>query len=209
MVYNPFEANRRFIYMMRKILLSGREIEYELEYKNVKNINLRVRAGGVIHVSANKRVDPEYVDRLFKIREAEIMKMLERFESHEAEKVPVKVEDGSVVYLLGKPLTVKLEKAASNMVTIDGDDLIVYSAGSSVTAIINAWYDHQCKRVLPAYGHLMYERFKNYVSHEPDYSFKKMKKKLKVNNNYLCHNYVLVFKLKTTIVLCFWLHRRA
>ena len=161
--------------MMRKIMLSGREIEYELEFKNVKNINLRVRTGGVIHVSANKRVDPEYVDRLFKIREAEIMKMLERFKSHEAEKVPVKVEDGSVVYLLGKPLTVKLEKAASNMVTIDGDDLIVYSAGSSVTAIINAWYDHQCKRVLPAYGHLMYERFKNYVSHEPDYSFKKMK----------------------------------
>ncbi len=175
MVYNPFEANRRFIYMMRKILLSGREIEYELEFKNVKNINVRVKPGGAIHVSANKRVSPESVDELFRRREAEVLRMLDRFVTYEAERVPVKVEDGSVVYLLGKPLTVKVEKAASNMVTIDGDDLVVYSAGNSIAAIINAWYDHQCRRVLPEYGHLMYERFKNYVSHEPDYSFKKMK----------------------------------
>lgn len=40
--------------MTESIVLAGREIRYELEYKRVKNINLRIRPDGSVHVSANR-----------------------------------------------------------------------------------------------------------------------------------------------------------
>lgn len=39
--------------MNRTILLRGRVITYELERKPVKNLNLRIRADGSVHVSVN------------------------------------------------------------------------------------------------------------------------------------------------------------
>ena len=39
--------------MQKIVLLGGRELPYELEYKSVKHINLRIRPDGTIHVSAN------------------------------------------------------------------------------------------------------------------------------------------------------------
>ena len=42
--------------MIRKITIGKRTVEYELTRKNVKNINLRIKADGSVHVSANKYV---------------------------------------------------------------------------------------------------------------------------------------------------------
>jgi hypothetical protein len=47
--------------VIKKILLNNREVEYELERKRVKNINLRIRSDGSVYVSANSAV-PERVD---------------------------------------------------------------------------------------------------------------------------------------------------
>ena len=46
---------------VRKIKLNGRELAYELERKHVKNINVRIKPGGV-HVSAGKAVPVKYID---------------------------------------------------------------------------------------------------------------------------------------------------
>ena len=40
--------------MIKTINLNGREISYDLEYKNVKNINLRIKADQSIYMSANR-----------------------------------------------------------------------------------------------------------------------------------------------------------
>ena len=42
--------------MNKSITLNGREITYELERKNVKNINLRIRFDCSVYVSANTHV---------------------------------------------------------------------------------------------------------------------------------------------------------
>ena len=71
----------------RRVFASGREIEYLLERKQVKNINLRVRADGIIRVSASPRVDASQIDD-FVLRKAEfILKAMKRFEgTAEAER---------------------------------------------------------------------------------------------------------------------------
>ena len=42
--------------MKRMIELNGRVIEYDLERKNVKNLNLRIKADQSVYVSANHTV---------------------------------------------------------------------------------------------------------------------------------------------------------
>lgn len=159
--------------MMRKILLESREICYELQRKNVKNINIRIKPGGAVCVSAGPHVPVSAVEELFITKSAEILKAVKKFERIKPEAVQ-KLTDGSTVYLLGTPLTLKVAEAKSNMVTREGDTLIVYSAGSSTDAIISAWYDVQCRRILAEAGHRMYERFREYVPREPEYSYRTM-----------------------------------
>lgn len=160
--------------MMRKILLGGRELQYELERKKVKNINVRIKPGGLVYVSADRRVSVETIEEFFRTKSDEILKAVKKFETYR----PVeneRLETGSRVFLLGQPLTLRVESASSNMVTREGDTLIVYSAGSSTDAIVDAWYDIQCRRILPGIGHRIYQRFSGIVSREAEYSWKKMK----------------------------------
>ena len=48
--------------MIKEINLKNLKIKYDLQYKKVKNINLRIKPGGTIHVSANKLVPQNIID---------------------------------------------------------------------------------------------------------------------------------------------------
>ena len=63
--------------MKREIILNGRIIEYELEYKKVKNINLRV-TGGRVYVSLNRWITEKTVEA-FMISKADlVLKAIDR-----------------------------------------------------------------------------------------------------------------------------------
>jgi len=161
--------------MMRKITLNGQELRYELERKNVKNLNIRIKAGGSIYVSAPDFVPEKDVERFFTEKASEILRSVKKYSAVKPYTCSERLENGSRVYLLGQPLTLRTERAESNMVTRAGDTLIVYSAGGSTEAIVSAWYDIQCRRILPEIGHRVYGLFSEYVPDEPVYSYKSMK----------------------------------
>lgn len=48
--------------MIRKVNYNGKIIEYNLQWKNVKNINLRIKSDLTVNVSANKRVKIDFID---------------------------------------------------------------------------------------------------------------------------------------------------
>lgn len=64
----------------KSILLGGRSIPYELERKSVKNINLRIRSDGTIHVSASSRHTMKQIEALFLTNERMILQSLEKAE---------------------------------------------------------------------------------------------------------------------------------
>ena len=69
------------IKMNREIILGDRTIKYDLQYKKVKNINLRIKPDGSINVSANKKVPQKVLDD-FIISKAEfILRALEKYKS--------------------------------------------------------------------------------------------------------------------------------
>lgn len=71
--------------MIKEIELNNRTIQYELQYKNVKNINLRIKPDGSINVSANKRVPQKVIDDFIISKSDFIVRALEKYKN-----VPVK-----------------------------------------------------------------------------------------------------------------------
>lgn len=67
--------------MNKIIVLNNRRISYIFEYKNVKNINLRIKSDGSIFVSANKRVPEKIVEGFILSKADFILKALEKYES--------------------------------------------------------------------------------------------------------------------------------
>ena len=66
--------------MKRYIDLGKRTIEYTLEYKRVKNINLRIKSDASVYVSANKRVSVAEIEKFMKSKAEIILRAIDRFE---------------------------------------------------------------------------------------------------------------------------------
>ena len=68
-----------------KLNINGRDLEYTLEYKNVKNINLRIKPSGAVCVSANRRVPIKTIENFMASKADFILRALKKYEKR-AEK---------------------------------------------------------------------------------------------------------------------------
>ena len=73
--------------MIKKITISGKEIEYSLERKSVKNINLRIKSDGSVFVSANRFVSVGTIEKFLVSKGDFIINAVDKFEN--AEKTPL------------------------------------------------------------------------------------------------------------------------
>lgn len=64
--------------MIKEIYLNDKKIQYELQYKNVKNINLRIKYDGSVRVSANRRVSQKYIEEFMRSKSDFILNALEK-----------------------------------------------------------------------------------------------------------------------------------
>ena len=69
------------IKMNREIILGDRTIKYDLEYKRVKNINLRIKSDCSVCVSANKRVTIKAIDDFVLSKADFILRALEKYKN--------------------------------------------------------------------------------------------------------------------------------
>ena len=67
--------------MNKVINLNNKTIKYDLQYKKVKNINLRIKPDGSIHVSASKRVPQKVIDEFILSKADFILKALAKCDS--------------------------------------------------------------------------------------------------------------------------------
>ncbi len=70
---------RRYTNMIKILKINGEKFSYTLEYKNVKNINLRIRPSGEIYVSANKRTSVKTIESFIVSKAEFILKAVEKF----------------------------------------------------------------------------------------------------------------------------------
>ena len=69
--------------MKKAVFYNGKHLDYELTYKDVKNINLRIKPDGSICVSANKRVPQKFIEEFILSKAGFILKAQKKYENRE------------------------------------------------------------------------------------------------------------------------------
>ena len=67
--------------MKSQILYKGETIEYDLQYKKVKNINLRIKPDSSVHVSASKRVNVKFIDDFVCSKAELVLRAVDKFKN--------------------------------------------------------------------------------------------------------------------------------
>lgn len=101
----------------------GREIRYELERKQVRNINMRVKENGVVYVSASARVSVKYIEEILTQRADYLLSAAQRLSNRENRGVPSLER----VIWLGRELPVRIIENARETAVLEENELRVFS----------------------------------------------------------------------------------
>ena len=89
-----------------------REFQYILTRKSVKNLNMRIKPDGEIHVSANRFVAVKYIDSFVLSHEKTLIKTLDKYEKIRANTLsPLQYVSGEKIHFLGEVLHLLVEKS--------------------------------------------------------------------------------------------------
>ena len=97
---------------LRTVSGKERQFQYTLTRKTVKNLNMRVKPNGEIHVSANRFVPVKYIDEFVLSHEQTLSKALDKYEKIRANTLqPLQYVSGEKVRFLGEELHLLVEVA--------------------------------------------------------------------------------------------------
>ena len=106
--------------MLRTVNADGNAINYTLERKPVKNINLRIKADQSVFVSAPKDVAAKLVDAFVIEKSAYIVRAIKHFKDKKRfETLDNSFVDGESVKLFGRNMRLKIKTASKNAVESD------------------------------------------------------------------------------------------
>ena len=165
--------------MRKTIVLNNQIINYELNRKNVKNLNLRIKPDGTISVSVNNRISQEKIESFLIEHSDFILNALKKYEEIERNK-PKEIElvTGDVIKVLGTERTLKVESGSKNTVTCDKYflTLTVKDINDFVLKkkVIEKWQKEQATKLVTEICEVMYPYFKSYFSEFPQIKFRKM-----------------------------------
>lgn len=124
--------------MKRTIELEGRTVEYDLERKEVKNLNLRIKADQSVYVSVNNKVSETTIQDFMQSKTDYILKALDHYtEMAKYAPKPKSYVDGESFTILGHELRLKVIQGKRNSAISDE----VY-----ITLIVKDPNDHDMKK---------------------------------------------------------------
>ena len=95
--------------MIRSITLSGKNVQYNYQQKNVKNINLRIKSDQSIHVSANPCVPLDTIEEFLVSKSQYILDALQYYEElRRYSPQPKQYIDGETITVLGHDRRIRL-----------------------------------------------------------------------------------------------------
>lgn len=187
--------------MIKRIKLSEREIEYDLQRKKVKNINLRIKADRTITVSASFGVSKRRIEGFLREKEQFIFNALAHYEKMvRLMPMPKQFVDGEALTFFGceKRLGVVLDR--KNYVQYGDKNITLHVKDVEDLELkrktISKWLRGQIKEKVNLLCEQVYPIFKRMGVEYPEIRFRKMdarwgscyaKKKI------LTFNYALVF----------------
>ncbi len=167
----------------RSILIDGGKISYTLVKKRIKNLNMRVRPDGSVHVSVPHWVSVKQADDFVKSRLSFILRARETYEKREdVLKACPSYREGDVFFYFGEKKTIHVracERGEKEGVQIMEDRLVLSVCRpheqADRTKVMETWirkialyyFDALCTKVFP--------RFAPFSVSKPEVRVRKMK----------------------------------
>ena len=107
--------------MKKTVIINNEAVEYELTYKKVKNINLRISRDGRVSVSAPKRISEITIEKFILEKSDFITKALKKFSEISAKTEPIGYNDGEYLLVLGAPYKIKKQISGRANAVINND----------------------------------------------------------------------------------------
>lgn len=165
--------------MKRIIEFDGRTIEYDLERKNVKNLNLRIKADQCVYVSANHKVSEETIQDFLQSKSDYIIKALDRYaEMAKYASKPKAYVDGESFRILGSDLRLKVTQGKRNS-TVSDEVYITLTVKDPndrdmKKRTIDSWIKKQCQKHIQIVCESVYPKFQKYGVEFPVLRFRSM-----------------------------------
>ena len=156
----------------RTVCYEGQEICYLLEYKPVKNLNLRIHKDCHVYVSANPEVPTEKVDDFVVSKGKYILSAQKRFyDLAQYSPQPKQYVSGETFYLLGRGIRLKVEKSMQESIFTDGIFLYLSTKDpndySKKQKMVARFLDEQCRITFREIISKFYPIFQKYGIKEP------------------------------------------
>ena len=165
--------------MIKEIVLNGKRIEYDLQRKDVKNINLRIKADRTIFLSANPRVSQEVIEEFIESKSEYILKALTHYE--ELAKYAPKLKqyvDGETFRVLGHDRRLKVIEGKRNKVEYDESYITLTVKNPSdfplKKKLIDRWLMSICKDTIQSLCNAIYPKFQKYGVAYPTIRYRNM-----------------------------------
>lgn len=165
--------------MLRTINADGKAINYTLERKPVKNINLRIKANQCVFVSAPKDVAAKLVDAFVIEKSAYILRAIKRFKDKKRfETLDNSFVDGESVKLFGRNMRLKIKTASQNAVESDESYVTLFVKDSKniemKKRLLDTWLRKKCMEEVTAICKKVYPKVKKYGIEFPEIQMREM-----------------------------------
>lgn len=165
--------------MIHEIKLKDRTVQYALQRKPVKNINLRVKPDCSVFISANNDVTIDKIEEFIISKEHFISKALTRYEEmiRMAPK-PKEYVDGESFAILGHDRRLKVSCDKKNLVNSDESYIYLRVKDINDTCIkkktLEKWLNKQCVEIISDVCQSIYPKFAKYGVKYPEIRFRNM-----------------------------------
>ena len=165
--------------MFRTVNADGNAINYTLERKPVKNINLRIKADQCVFVSAPKDVAAKLVDAFVIEKSAYIVRAIKRFKDKKRfETLDNSFVDGESVKLFGRNMRLKIKTASKNAVESDESYVTLFVKDSKNVEmkkrLLDTWLRKKCMEEVTAICKKVYPKVKKYGIEFPEIQMREM-----------------------------------
>jgi len=165
--------------MIKTINLNGRGISYRLERKNVKNINLRIKADQSITVSASVRVSDNVIEEFLRAKAEYILRALDHYaEIAKYAPKPKQYVDGESFKILGHDRRLRVVQGKRNAIESDESYITLMVKDPADLELkkktMDRWMKNYCKEILLAVCESVYPKFQKYDVEFPELRFRNM-----------------------------------
>lgn len=167
--------------MKKQVIINGKNLEYELERKKVKNVNLRVRNDGSVYVSANRYVSVSQIENFIVSNYGFILNARAKYEkirnSNPMHNLS-EYKNGEPVCIFGQIRTLKVVQSDKNYVESDKNNVVLYVKNpDDISLKMKTFETYKRKTLINVLNEICLENyplFKNYGVDFPEIRIRKM-----------------------------------